>query len=106
MAQLEIRYGGGFQLQLELVCDQGDKLRIGGLSLCVGNRVAKEPLQGIQIPSVPGHFDGVADGTLYPAGRGLEGLGHLGVEYLGDGVDGVPTAHLTATAATSFVDDL
>ena len=29
----------------------------------------------------------MADGPLHPAGGGLEGLGHLGVQYLGDGVD-------------------
>ena len=27
------------------------------------------------------------DGALHSAGGGLEGLGHLGVEYLGNGVD-------------------
>ena len=59
---------------------------IGGLSLGVGHRVAKEALEGVQISSVPGDFDGVADGPLHSGGRGLEGLGHLGVEHLGDGI--------------------
>ena len=71
---------------MQLVRNQGDELRIGGLSLGVGYRVAKEPLQGIQIASVPCHLDGVADGPLHPAGGGLEGFGHLGVQDLGDGV--------------------
>ena len=31
----------------------------------------------------------MADGTLHPAGRGLECLGDLRVQYLGDGI-GVP----------------
>ena len=31
----------------------------------------------------------MADGTLHTAGGGLEGLRHLGVQYLGDGVDHV-----------------
>ena len=35
---------------------------------------------------VPGYLDGVADGPLHPAGGSLEGLGHLGVEDLGNGV--------------------
>ena len=31
----------------------------------------------------------MADGPFHPAGGGLEGLRHLGVQYLGDGI-GVP----------------
>ena len=73
---------------MELVRNQGDELGIGGLALGVGYRVAEEALQGVKIPSVPCHFDGVANGPLHPAGGGLEGFGHLGVEHLGDGVDG------------------
>ena len=75
---------------MEFVRDQGDELRIGGLSLGVRNGVAEEPLEGIQIPSVPGYLNGVADGPLHSGWGGLEGLCHLGIEYLGDGVDGVP----------------
>ena len=74
---------------MQLVRNEGDELRIGGLAFGVGYGIAEEPLQCIQIPSVPSHLDGMADGPLHPAGGGLEGLGHLGVEYLGDGV-GVP----------------
>ena len=59
---------GSLELELQLVCDEGDELGIGGLSLCVGNRVAEKSLQSIQIASVPGHLDGVADGPLHPAG--------------------------------------
>ena len=74
------------QLQLQLVRNQGDELRIRGFALGVGYGVAEEPLQGVQIPSIPGHFNGVADGPLHPAGGGGEGFGHLGIQYLGDGV--------------------
>ena len=63
---------------MELIGDEGDELTIRGFSLGIRNRVAKEPLQGIQVASVPGYFDGVADGTLYPAGGGLEGFCHQG----------------------------
>jgi hypothetical protein len=97
---------GGLQLQLELVSDQRDKFGIGGFSLGIGNCIAKESLQSVKISTIPSHFNGMADGSFYTAGGGLEGLGHLRIKHLGDGVDGVPTAHLTATAATGFVDDL
>jgi len=77
----------GLQLQLELVCDKGDELGIRGFSLVIADGIAKKSLQRIQIASVPGHFDGVSDCPFHSAGRGLEGLRYLGVEYLGDGVD-------------------
>ena len=44
-------------------------------------------MQRIQIAPIPGYFDGVADGPLYPGRRGLEGLCHLGVQDFRDGVD-------------------
>ena len=84
---------GVLQLQLELVRDERDELTIGGFALGIADRVAKEPLQSIQVASVPCHLDGVADGTFYPAGSGLECLCHLGVEDLGNGVDHVHIAH-------------
>ena len=31
----------------------------------------------------------MADGSFHPAGCGLEGLGHLGVQHFGDGVGGL-----------------
>ena len=71
---------------MQLVRNQGDELRVGGLSLGVADGVAEEPLQGIQIAPIPGYLDGVPDCPLHPAGRGAEGLRHLGVQDLGDGV--------------------
>ena len=97
---------GVFQLQLQLICNEGDELTIRGFSLGIADGIAEKSLQSIQIASIPGDFNGVADGTLHSGRRGLEGLSHLRIEYLCDGIDGVPTAHLTATAATVFVDDL
>ena len=77
----------GFHLQLQFVSDKGNKLGICGFSLGIAHRIAEEPLQGVQIPSVPGHFNGMADGPLHSAGGGLEGFCHLGVQDLGDGID-------------------
>ena len=84
--QSELGCLGGFELELQLVRNQGDELGIGGLALGVGYRIAEEALEGVQIPSVPGDFNGMADGPLHPAGGGAEGLGHLGIQHLGDGV--------------------
>ena len=85
-APLELRRLGTLELELELVSNQGDELRIGGFPFGVGHGVAEEALQGVQVPSVPSNLDGVADGPLHPTGRGAEGFGHLGVEHLGDGI--------------------
>ena len=82
----KLRRLGTLELQLQLVRNQGDELRIGGLAFGVGYGVAEEPLQGIQITPIPGYLDGVADGPLDSTGGGLEGLGYLGIEYLCDGV--------------------
>ena len=92
-AQSEIGNLGRLQLKLQFVSDKGDEFRIGGFSLGIADRIAEKSLQSIQIPSVPGDFDGVANGTLHPAGCGLEGFCHLGVEYLCDGVDHIHIAH-------------
>ena len=89
MPQSEIGNPRSFQLQLELVCDEGDEFGIRGFSLGIGNSIPKESLKGIQVASVPGYFDGVPDSTLYSGRGGLEGLGHLGVQYFRDGI-GVP----------------
>ena len=85
--QSEIGHLAGFQLQLELVRDQGDEFGIGRFSLCAVDSIAEESLQGIQVASVPGHFDGVTDGPLHSAGCSVKGLGHLRIKNLGDGVD-------------------
>ena len=68
---LKVHHFTAFQLELEFIGDEGDKLGIGGLALGVGNGVAEEPLEGIQIPPIPGHLDGVADGPFHPAGGKL-----------------------------------
>ena len=71
----------------------GDKFGIRGFSLGIADGIAEKSLKCVQIAPVPGHFNGMADGTLHTAGGGLKGLGDLGVQYLGDGV-GVLSARL------------
>ena len=83
---LEIRHFATLQLQLQFISYQRNKFRIGRFSLGIADGIAEESLQRIQITSVPGHFDGVTDGSFHAAGGGLECFRHLGVEYLGDGV--------------------
>ena len=89
---LILRRLGALELELQAIRNQCDELTIRRLALGVAHRVAKKALQGVQVSSVPGDFDGVANGPLYPGRRGLEGFGHLGVEDLGDGVRGL-SAH-------------
>ena len=86
---LEVRYFRRFQLKLQFVSDQGDEFRIRGFSLGIADGIAEKSLQSVQIPSVPGYFDGMADSTLHSGRCGLECFRHLGVQYLGDGI-GVP----------------
>ena len=85
----EIGNLAGLQLKLQFVSDQRNEFGIGGFSLGVADGIAEKSLKSIQIASVPGYFDGVADGTFDARRRGAECLGHLGVQYLGDGI-GVP----------------
>ena len=87
--QSEIGHLAGLQLQGQFVSDKGNKFRIRGFSLGIADGIAEKSLQSIQIPSVPGYFDCMPDGSFHTAWGGLECFCHLGVEYLGDGV-GVP----------------
>ena len=73
-------------LQLQAVCDEGDEFRIRGFSLGIADGIAEKSLQGIQITSVPGDFDGVTDGSLHTAGGGLECLGYLRIQDFRDGI--------------------
>ncbi len=82
----EIGNLGRLQLKLELVSDQGNKLRIRGFSFGIADRIPEKSLECVQIPSVPGYFDGMADCPLHSGRGGLECLGYLRVQYLGDGV--------------------
>ena len=79
--QSELGCLGALELKLELVRDEGDELRIGGIALGVGHGVAEEPLEGVQITTIPGYLDGVANGPLYSGRSCLEGFRHLGVQW-------------------------
>ena len=94
-AQSEIGNLGRLQLKLELVCNKRNKFGIRGFSFGIADGIAEKSLQGIQVAPIPGHFDGVADGSFYSGRRGLECFCYLGVQYLGDGV-GVLSARLGA----------
>ena len=82
-------------MELKLVCNKRNKLRIRRFSLGIADGIAEKSLKGIQIPSVPGDLDGMADGPLHSGRGGLECFCHLGVENFGDGV-GVLAARLGA----------
>ena len=84
--QSEICHFRRLQLKLQFVCNKRNKFRIRGFSLGIADGIAEKSLQSIQIASVPGDFDGVADGSFHSAGGGLEGLRHLRVQHLGDGI--------------------
>ena len=58
-----------FELQLQLIGNEGDELGIGGLAFGVGDGVAEEFLQRFQIAAVPRQLDGVPDGALDARGR-------------------------------------
>ena len=92
-AQSEIGNLAGLQLKLQFVCDQGDEFRIRGFSLGIADGVAEEPLQGVQIAPIPGDFNGMADGPFHSGWCGLECFCHLGVQYLGDGIDDIHIIH-------------
>ena len=51
------------------------------------NGVAEVGVQGLHVPTVPRHFNGMADGALYAAGCGLIFFGNGRVKNFGDGVD-------------------
>ena len=86
---LEIRHFRRLQLQGQLVCDKGDEFGISRFSLGIAHRIAEKSLQSVKIPTIPGNFNGMANGSFHSGRGGLEGLRHLGVENLGDGI-GVP----------------
>ena len=96
MAQSEIRNLRRLQLKLQFISDKRNKFGIRGFSLGIADGIAEESLQSIQVASVPGYFDGMSDSTLHSGRRGLECLGYLRVQYLGDGI-GVLTARLGAS---------
>ena len=80
-------------IQPHLVGDHRNKLRVGGLAPEVMDGVANVEVEGVHIAPVPRYLDGVADGTLHPAGGGAVALGDFRIQALGDGVDVVRLVH-------------
>ena len=77
MVHLEMGGIRTLELELELVRNEGNELRIGGFSFGVADGVAEESLQGVQISPIPCYLDGVADGLLHPVGHGQKCLDDL-----------------------------
>ena len=80
-------------IQPHLVGYHRDELRIGGLAPEVVDGVAKVAVEGVHVAPVPCHLDGVADGTLHPAGGGAVALGDFRVQALGHRVDVLRLIH-------------
>lgn len=52
--------------QAEPIAEHGDKFAVCGLSAGIVDGIAKIGVERIHIPSIPCHFDSVADGPLHP----------------------------------------
>ena len=70
-----------------MIRDHGNELAVGGLALDVGDRIAEEFLQHLNVTPVPGYLYGVPNCPLHPGGRGAEFLCHRGIEHLRHRVD-------------------
>ena len=73
----------GSPLYPQLVCDNGDELRVCRLALIVLYRIAEERVYGLQLSSVPRHLYGMSDSPFDPAGSSVVGLGDGRVQLLG-----------------------
>ena len=93
VSQSEIGNLRRLQLKLQFVSNQRNKFGIRGFSLGIADSVAEKSLEGIQIATIPGHFDGMADGSFHSGRGGLEGLCNLGVQDLRNGVDHIHIIH-------------
>ena len=49
----------------QIIGDHRDKLRVGRLAAVVLDGVAEIGIEHVHVPAVPGHLNGVADGTLH-----------------------------------------
>ena len=86
MPQSEIGYLATLQLQLQFISNQRNEFGVRGFSLGITDSIAEETLESIQIASVPGYFDGMADGPFHTGRGSLEGFCHLWIEDFRDGV--------------------
>ena len=80
-------------IQPHLISDHRNELRVRWFSPQVMDGIAEVAVESVHIAPVPCHFDGVADGTLHPAGGGAVFLGDFRVEALGHSVDILRLVH-------------
>ena len=93
---------------MKLISDQCNEFTIRGFALGIADGIAEEALEGVQVATIPGDFDGVADGSFDTGRGGLEGFGDLWVQYLGDGISlacGQQGVRLTAQRKMRNVND-
>lgn len=88
-----LRHAVGLFIQPHFICNHGDELGVGGLAAQVMDGVAEITVQGVYIAAVPRYLNGVADGALYPAGRGAVVFGYFGVQAFGDRIDVLAVLH-------------
>ena len=70
----------------QIICDHGNKFRVGGLSAVVLDGIAEIGIERIDVPSVPCNLDGVANGTLNAGGGRRIFLGDARIQDLRDRV--------------------
>jgi len=70
------------RLNPQLVRDHRDEFAVGWLRLGVGDCVAKQAGDGVKITTGPRNLNGVANGTFYTAGSGVELFGDVRVQHL------------------------
>ena len=80
-------------IQPHLVSYHRDELTVCGFSPQIVDGVTEVAVEGIHVSPVPCNLDGMADGTLHPAGGGAVFLGDFRVEALGHGVDILRLVH-------------
>ena len=80
-------------IQPHLISDHCDELRVRWFSPQVMDGVAEVAVEGIHISPIPCHLNGVADGTLHPAGCGAITLCDFRIQTLGHSVDVIRLIH-------------
>ena len=80
-------------IQSHLIGYHCNELTVGGFAPQVMDGIAEVAVEGVHIAPVPRYLNGVADGTLHPAGGGAVFLGNFRVEALGHSVDILRLVH-------------
>ena len=80
-------------IQPHLISYHRNKLAVRRFSPQVVDGIAEVAVEGVHVSPIPCHLDGVADGSLHPAGGGTVFLGDFRVQALGHSVDIVRLVH-------------